>query len=324
MKKLFLICTLACAVASYAQDDFDFDYELPETLDQKEDTTRVITIADIVNVQELVTTSNTTASHFSHVWGRPKYFNISYGGVKMTPKEDIPLGYSFNGNKAPVFQSDWGLAIVLGRNYGLHKKPIANTLKFNIDFTYFDLNLTHFKAEGDKNTKLYDSSATWIEHDEDNNSDEERSYIPWCLQKYKADFGMSVGPSLTIAPFNYINGAQGLHYMKLNIFYHIGYHASILWMVNDDKLDANEESSSSSSSKPNYYTKNDEKSSLKMNWGHGLTSTFGMSLSWKTIGVGFEIRNTNLSYKSVTPGIYGHESYKFDTKSTRFYIQIRY
>lgn len=323
MKKLFLICTLVYAVASYAQDDFDFDFDLPENLDQNEDTTRITTIADIVNVQELVTTSNTTASHFNQVWGRQKYFNISYGGVKMTPKEDIPLGYNFNSNKAPVFKSDWGLAIVLGRNYALHKKPIANTLKFNIDFTYFDLNMTHFKAEGDKNTKVYDSSATWIEHDEDDNSDNERSYIPWCLQKYKADFGMSVGPSLTIAPFNYINGVPGLHYMKLNIFYHIGYHASILWMVNDDKLDANEEASANDK-KSDYYSDKDEGSGLKMNWGHGLTSTFGMSLSWKTIGVGFEIRNTNLSYKSVIPETYGHNSYKFSTKSTRVYLQIRY
>ncbi len=309
---------LSCAImaATAAAQDFT---EFSEVLDEKEDTTQVVTIADIINVQELVTNSNLNVSHFSNVWGRQKYFDISYGNVKMTPKADIPLGYTYNGGIAPAFTSDWGLALKLGRNYSLHKKPIANTLKFNMDFTYFDLNFTHFKAEGDGKTKLYDSAAVWQETTDDET--EERSYIPWCLQKYKADFGMAVGPSLTIAPFNYLNGVNGLHYLKFNVYYHFGYHVSILWMANDDKLDVAEENPRDTSQ--SYLDKN-ESANLKMNWGHGITSTFGFSMSWKMIGIGYEIRHTNLKYKSVSPSIYGHDSYKFDTTSNRVYLQIRY
>jgi len=302
------------AVTAAAQDFPEF----PEVLDEKEDTAQVVTVADIIKVQELVTNSNLTASHFSNVWGRQTYFDISYGNVKMTPKADIQLGYPYNNGIAPAFTSDWGLALKLGRNYSLHNKPIANTLKFNIDYTYFDLNFTHFKAEGDGKTILYDSNATWKETTDDDT--DERSYIPWCMQKYKADFGMAVGPSLTVAPFTYINGVNGLHYLKLNVYYHFGYHVSLLWMTYDDNLDAAEKKRYSSQSYPGKKGSND----LKMNWGHGITSTFGFSLSWKMIGIGYEIRHTNLKYKSVNPSIYGHESYKFGTASNRVYLQIRY
>lgn len=316
MRKFLLTCSLIAATTALAQDFYEYD----EILDEKEDTTQVVTIADILSVQELVTNSNSSVSHYNKVWGRQKYFDISYGNVKMTPKDEIHLGYDgFNGGIAPVFTSDWGAALVLGRNYSLHKKPIANTLKFYIDFTYFDLNFTHFKAEGD-GEKVYNSDAKWTEKTEDGGSNE-CSYIPWCLQKYKADFGMSVGPSLTIAPFNYIHGAPGLHYMKFNVYYHFGYHASILWMTNDDKLDAGTQQKPST---PSYGYSNQSNNDLKMNWGHGITSTFGFSLSWKMIGVGYEVRTTNLAYKSVTPSIYGHGTYKFDTKSSRVYIQFRY
>lgn len=319
MKKFLLSCAaLTVAACTYAQDGTD----LPLVLDLDEDTTQqVVTIADIVSVQERVTTNNTTMSHFNSVWGRKKYFNITYGNVDMKPKEDIPLGYTFNGGKVPTFKSDWGLSIKLGRNYSLHKKPIANTLMFNINFNYFDLNVTHFKTEGADKEKLYDSSAVWNETDEDGKT-EERSYIPWCLQKYKADFGMAVGPSLTIAPFNYVK-VPGLHYIKLDVYYNIGYHASVLWMVNDDKRDANPELTNSSSTSPLPGAKK-ETSTLKLNWGHGLTSTFGFSLSWKMIGIGYEIRNTKLTYKSTTTDIYGHRGYKFDANSGRIYLQIRY
>jgi len=302
------------AVTAAAQDFSEFS----EVLDEKEDTTQVVTIADIINVQELVTNSNLTVSHYSDVWGRQKYFDISYGNVKMTPKDDIQLGYPYNGGIVPTFTSDWGLALKLGRNYSLHNKPIANTLKFNIDYTYFDLNFTHFKAEGDGKTILYDSDAIWEETTDDDT--DKRYYIPWCMQKYKADFGMAVGPSLTVAPFNHLNDVD-LHYLKFNVYYHFGYHVSLLWMTYDDDLDAAGEKSRYTSH--SYLGKKDS-DGPKMNWGHGITSTFGFSLSWKMIGIGYEFSHTNLKYKSVNPSIYGHESYKFNTSSNRVYLQIRY
>lgn len=318
MKKFHLLLgALMASTAAMAQSAPEYI----ENIDVLEDTAQVTTIADIIEVQELVTTSNSTAAHNNKVWGYNKYFMISYGGMSLNPKKPIALGYEgFNGGYAPDFKADWSLALTLGRNYGLHKKPIANVIKFNLDFTYFDLGFARYGAEGDKNTPVYDSSAIWKETNEDNKISE-RSYIPWCLEKYKADFGMAVGPSITLAPFTPIKSSQGIHFLKLNIYYHIGYHVSLLWMKDDDKRDAGADKSSSSS---NYFSTSSDDNNLKMNFGHGLTNTFGMMLSWKSIGLGWEIRSNNISYQSVTPSAYGHQDYKFGTKSNRVYLVIRY
>lgn len=317
MKKIhILLCALMASSAAMAQytPNYVGDIETIENLDVLEDTTQVTTINDIIEVQEMVTNSNTNTAHNNKVWGYNKYFMISYGGMSLNPKKDIKLGYEgFNNNTVPDFKADWSLALTLGRNYSLHKKPIANIVKFNIDFTYFDLGFARYGAEGDKNTLLYDSKATWKEKDD--GKEYNRSYIPWCLEKYKADFGMAVGPSITLAPFTPLKSNKGLHFLKLNVYYHIGYHASLLWMKGDDKHDAGASSSSSG---------NNKSGDLKMNWGHGLTNTFGLMLSWKTIGLGWETKSTNVSYKSVTPSTYGHESYKFGTNSSRIYLVIRY
>lgn len=323
MKKIYiLLCALMASTAAMSQSAPEYI----ENLDVLEDTVQVTTIADIIELQEMVTNSNSTAAHNSKVWGYNKYFMFSYGGMSLNPKKTISLGYDgFNGGNAPDFKSNWSLALTLGRNYGLHKKPIANMVKFNIDFTYFDLGIAHYSAEGDKNTPLYDSSASWEEKNEDTDKVSKMSYIPWCLGKYKADFGMAVGPSITLAPFTSIKSNRGVHFLKLNMYYHIGYHVSLLWMKDDDKHDANpDKASSSSSSSSNYYSTSKNSSDLKMNFGHGLTNTFGIMLSWKSIGLGWEIKSTNVSYQSLSQSIYGHEHYKFETKSNRIYLVIRY
>lgn len=318
MKKILLSCAFLSAVVASSQAQ---EIILPQmVIDQKEDTTQVVTIADIINVQELVTANSTTASHFSNVWGRRKYFNISYDiGTNNLKPEGSPAyqtGYDgFNNGIVPTFDAEWGAALTLGCSYGLHKKPIANTVKFNLDYTYIDLNVTHFKACGDKDAKLYDSSARNKVTD-DKGSTKEYFYIPWGLEKWKGDYGMSLGPSITIAPFNYVKGVPGLHFVKLNAYYHIGYHVSILGLINDDDRDANPD--------PDNYNDSQMNDNLKLNFGHGLTQAFGFSISWKAIGIGYEIRNTNLKYQSLTPGIFGHEKYKFKTDSSRIYLSIRY
>lgn len=308
MKKIcILTCALMAAAAASAQSASDIN----EVLDQKEDTTNVTTIAKIVETQNFVTNNNSSSDHFNTVWGYSKYFKISYGGVSLDPKGQIPLGCDFNDGVAPKFKSDWSVGLTFGRNYCLHKKPIANMVKINLDYTFFDLGFTHFEAEGDKHTPVYDSSATWEEREDD--GVEKRFYTPWCLQKFKADFGMAIGPSVTVAPFTHLSSARGLHFLKFNAYYHIGYHASLLWMSKDDKRDAG----ASAADK-------DRNNDNSINFGHGLTNTFGAMISWKTIGLGYEMRTTNVSYQSLYPGTFGHEKDKFKTNSSRIYLVIRY
>lgn len=260
-------------------------------------------VSDIIKMQQEVTKRNQSESHFRSVWSRKGYLNVSYNTTTLSPKDDVPTGVAYNGGKAPEYKSNWGASIQLGRSYALHKRPISNILQFNIDYTYIDLGVNHFKAEGD-GTNLYDSS----------NKSGEKYYTPWNLEKYDINYGMAVGPSVTVAPFTYTKYA-GLHHMKFNVYFHVGYHVGLLYMVNDENADVNQDKDDDDYKRM--------KDNLKMDLGHGLTTSFGFSLTWKTIGVGYEHRSGNLKYKSLSTDDFGKDSYKFKSSTNRVFVQFR-
>ena len=124
---------------------------------------------------------------------------------------------------------------------------------------------------------------------------------------------MALGPSLTIAPFNHTR-ARGLHYLKLNAYYHIGYGVSFMFMKNNEDVDQNQSSDSDHANM---------KDNLKLMWGHGLTNSFGISLSWKVIGVGYEHRSSTMKYKSMNTKDFEDATYKFNSSTNRVFIQFR-
>lgn len=310
MKRKFLTLA-ACLFAMMTFAQVENEDSRLANIDWKEDSTEVTTINDIINVQQELTSFNATGKHFEQVWGYRGYFNFSYNTATLSPKDRISTGVSLNGGIVPEFKSDWGASIQLGRSYRLHKKPIANVAQFNIDYTGIDLNVNHYKAE--EGTGLYDSSNK-KQGPTDGNKTTEYYYIPWNLEKFEANYGMTLGPSLTLAPFTYID-VPALHHLKFNVFYHIGYHVSVLYMPNDEKADINTD------------TKSDDfelmADNLKLEWGHGLISSFGVNMTWKAIGVGYEHRTGKLQYQSMTTSDFGKDKYDFNTTTNRVYIQIR-
>ena len=228
-RKFIFIMTCLFSTAVFAQVENEDD---KVSIDWSEDTTEITTIKDIIKVQQQVTSRNATEQHFADVWGRRGYFNFSYNNTKLTPKDnDYPNG---QGGFVNEMKSDWGASIQYGRSYRLHKKPIANVATFNIDYTGIDLNVNHFKAEGEGKYDSRDRHAG----EGDKKSDSFYT-LPWNMEKYEVNYGMSLGPSLTLAPFNLLNG-NGLHYIKFNVFYHIGYNVSMIYSPNDKKLDVNQ------------------------------------------------------------------------------------
>lgn len=317
MKKTLLSCILfASALMANAQGRVS---NTDLILDAAEDTTQVTTIADIVTLQERVTTQNTTAAHKQSVWGRKTYLNLSYMlKSSLTPEGNIPLGYKVNGSEfAQKYEADKAFALQIGHSYALHKKPIANVVQFNLDYTFIDISVAKYKKEPGE--KLYDSSSKWEEKDDDDRwgSANEKQYIPWSLGKWDINYGMNLGPSITIAPFTYLKNAPGLHFLKLKAYYHIGYQVGLMVLSGDKKADAAYEKNE------NQY-QSDFQDNIKLNFDHGLTQSFGVSLSWKAIGVGYETRWDKKSYKNVLPSIYGSETYKFKGSSSRVYIQFCY
>ena len=257
---------------------------------------------DIINIQQQITVNMSEEKHFQSVWSKKGYFNISYNMAKLEPKEVIHTGL---GTDVPNLKCDWGVGLQYGRNYSLLKHPIANIVMINLDYTPLDLNVNHYKkAEG---KYLYNSA--------EKNGD--KFYLPWNVEKFEYNYGMNLGPSITVAPFTKLN-VKGLHFIKLNIYYHIGYHVSLLQFNAKDDQDANPDHSNNSASP--FKTM---KESLKLAFGHWLTNCVGANLSWKAIGVGYEVRWASLKYMSLDKKNFGSDKYKFNAPTARVYLDIR-
>lgn len=307
-KKLTLSLACLLAVSVYGQEINNQD--MLNNVNWKEDSTEITTIDDIVKMQQDVTYKRYKEKHYRDVWSRKGYFNIGYNTTTLTPDENIYTGVGTS--LVPEFKSSWGVSIQSGRSYALHNTPIANILQFNIDFSYIDLNVNHFKQEGD-GKNLYDSRVILP-----NSDNKDYFFTPWNLEKYDINYGMAVGPSVSVAPFTSTSFA-GLHHVKLNAFFHVGYHVSLLWMKNDSGADANQQTVVDFD-KDRYDRMDDN---LKLDLGHGLITSFGFSVTWKFIGLGYEHRSGALKYKSLTTREFGKETYKFKSSTNRIFIQFR-
>ena len=82
----------------------------------------------IENLTEEMNTKLDYMAKQEKIWGRKKYFNISYGMPSLT-----------RGNGLEKLNSDFAVAINRGNTYYLHKKPLFGMLKFGLDWTVFDI-----------------------------------------------------------------------------------------------------------------------------------------------------------------------------------------
>lgn len=302
----FVACMLA--ITASAQEDSTYVVDNAGAVDNstvklelQDDSTDVMSVNDIINELQDVNTRHTMEKHIDDIWARRSYLNLSYCSAQLMPQENIALGY--DGRNVPDYKSSWGLSLQSGRSYRLHKKAISNMLQFNIDYTWVDLNVNHFDMEADANGKAYDSSVK--------NGDD--YYIPWNLEKYEFNYGMNLGPSITFNPLTGMS-SKDAHYLQFYMYYHFGYHVSGLYMVNEEKADLNTEENI-------YYE--DMADNTKINWGHGTTSSFGFSVVWKFIGLGYEHRVANIKYKAISTDDFGEKTYKFKSSLNRIYIQFR-
>lgn len=318
MKKKITL-SLACLMAVSAFGQGANEQELQKSAEWKGDSTEITTINDIVRMQQDVTSNRQKESHFRKVWSRKGYFNIGYNSTTLTPDQQIETGVG-NGI-VPTFKSDWGVSLQRGRSYAMHKTPIANTLQINLDYTYIDLNVNHFSHEGN-GKNLYNSKAIL-----NGNDDKNYYYTPWNLEKYDFNYGMALGPSVSVAPFTSLANPN-LHFFKLHLFFHIGYHVSFLYMRNDEGADVNPKSETAYSDLTDEEKADNArfermKDNLKLDLGHGLITSFGLSLTWKFIGVGYEHRSAGLKYQSLSTSDFGNDTYKFKSSTNRVFVQFR-
>ena len=303
MKKKIILSAFAlmCAVFSYAQGSMTSD---DEPLNIDEDTTSVSSLDEIVKTQEMVYTKKFRDEVVQNVWKRKRSFSIAYttanleGDLQMyNPTRDA---YELVTQK---FKNDWGLTMKAATTVRFHKRPIADIVSFGLDYSLLDLSVNHYKElEGDK---LYKSDETWPE-DIDGKT-RNPHYIPWGLQMYNFTYGMNLGPSIGIAPFARFKNPQLAH-LRLHLYFNVGYRASLLLMKGNDDKDAAQ--------------LRDEKvkESSKLQWGHGFYTMFGVRMSWKGIGIGYELVNGSQNYKSVETEIYGSATNKLKESSHRIVL----
>ena len=120
----------------------------------------------------------------------------------------------------------------------------------------------------------------------------------------------TVCPSVRLSPSH--RSSKGVHFFKLNIYFHIGYAASIITILNSSANDVGTDAS---------YRK--KMSGTSFDFGHGLYTSFGINLSWKAIGAGFEQRNGKLDCFSLNKEIYGSEHYDLSMALPRVYLNFR-
>ncbi len=313
-KAFIIAASMACACTAQAQDI----NSIPN-LDLEEDSTGVASVSDIVKMQQEVLSNKQAGKHFENVWKRRSFFNISWTESKMKYKGDKKTG-----NDIDDFKSDWGVTLQSGTNYRLHKKPIAKMINIALDYSWLNLNVNHIKAADHKDGEfLYNSTDRNVVPVPGESGKTDEYYVyPWKLEKYEANYGMTLGPSITIAPFVPL-GVKQLDYLKIQAYYHIGYSASFLYTVNKKELDQNQTLSETGYNRDAYKDYNTMKNNLKLQWGHGMTSTFGFNIFWKRVGIGYERTTGTFKYKNFNTDDFGKFKTKFTNEYSRIYLTIR-
>ena len=314
MKKELTTMLLSMFAAAVMAQETNGDNRLAN-IDWQEDSVEITTIKDIIRTQQAVTSRSATSAHFAKVWSKRGYFHAAYHTKStLAPEEAIMTGLDateYNGGLVPTFSRKWGISIMAGKNIKLHK-PIAQMVAFNLDFTGLDLSFNYYKAENG-GERIYDSGKTYADEDG------ETCYYPhWNARKYQLSYGMNLGPSLTLAPFTHVNGANGLHFLKFNVYYHIGYRVS--FMLHNPDIDEDVQETNTAL----YGDELEARNHIQFMIGHGLYHSIGFGMSWKRIGFGYEHTFGKYKFKSIGDDDFEGTWYDFKTTTNRVFLTYRF
>ena len=120
---------------------------------------------------------------YQKVWKkRKKYIYFTYGIQSLKSDYD-------------KMNSDMAFALINGRTYYLHKKPLLGLIKFGLDWNYFDINFAKYPN--------IDSSDGYSEdYDDEGDID---------LGIMQLEAGMGIGPSITINPVDQLKACVYFH-----------------------------------------------------------------------------------------------------------------
>ncbi len=170
------------------------------------------TIAEMQRVQDeqkIQLAEQEKELRWQKVWKRKKHFGLSWiTSQKLTNKD-----YS-----AEQWKQQMGIALSYGKTYYLHKKPIAGMIKFGIDLDWMDITYAKYKEPG----WSVDDPGEGEDSDAGNTDtpDEDEGFIPDMdfgldevnLGLQQIDYGLAVGPSVTVNPVQDLMVSAYFHY----------------------------------------------------------------------------------------------------------------
>ena len=249
------------------------------------DTTVMPSLEQIIAQESKTQRENVHMDNLRDAWSKNTYLNLIYNTSHKMSSDEIP---STSGVFSAEYEGKMGLGLEWGHTFNFHKKPIGNVLFFGLDFTWMDLEMNKFDKEN--------APAGFSQGEQVRN-------MPWHNEKMTIGYGISVGPSMTLYPFSSVNNSSANN-IRLQFYFHVGYGVEGA-IIKDAIIEG-------ADSKNGYAI------------GHGLYTSFGGSLSWKIIGIGYEFRNDGkLDYK-VTDKDYDTGNLDMKEKTGRLYLQFRF
>lgn len=225
------------------------------------------------------------------IWKRKKYIKIGYAtpSIERTDGEEME------------WETDFAISLQQGKTAYLHAKPLWGIIKFGIDFGFADISYAKVKLKdmehegstgstgtGNSNTDGFDD----IVSDAPNGSLMDMVGIN--LGMHKFEYGLHVGPSISINPWNHIIISAYFHAMP-----------TASGLIQNDTF----------------------------SYGFGCATSAGISIAYKVISVGVEGRWSKIKYKQTSfddeedsdnVSIFDTEKFKIKESSTRFYIAFRF
>lgn len=307
MKKIILLLfALLTSTGLQAQTDLT-------NLDFEEDTTQVISINEILQMQEMAYSKKFRTEAISSVWKPRRYLTVTYASTSFKGKDIMMYdpATKTETSQSPTYTTNWGLSLKRSTVYPFHKKPISNIVSFGLYFTGIDLSVNHYCQDS---LMRYDSRHTY----QTDNNVNKYQYLPWGSELYSFAYAMHLGPSITVAPLTPLENIPAAH-LRLQGYFTIGYRISLLWMQADAEQDLNYLAQNKGDETDSFEKDKFERvsESAKILWGHGLATCWGLRVNWKNIGLGFEMIKGDYTIKSADTKIFGKENFKFNETSKR-------
>lgn len=244
------------------------------------------TIEQIIGTESQLTTQRDRATHYQEVWKNTRYFSLSYDATQFSSTNFPTLDATYESQ----YNNKIGVGLQLGKTFLFHKKPIGTFLFVGLDYTGMDLSYNSYGTS--EAAPLYDMGT------------QKPFNLPWHNKKWTLDYGMSIGPSLTLYPFTAL-GNKGADKIRIHAYFRLGYHLGLL-CVNDVV------------SLPKNVSENE------MAWANGLSTDFGVNLTWDVIGLGYEVRK--ISSFTIHQIDKDFQTGQFTGRQlmSRFYIHIKF